>query len=204
MKNFRLMLASGMALAALASDAAVAAEPVASKSIIDPKYRERKEPDWLATVISGMTTKTREKQVTKVDPENPDAKITTTVQVEDGIDIEKLFALGTANGLEAKIAKFRDQVDSHGFAGRFRMTMRNMLQAVAKQRHGIVGLDGAFVSAPADWLEAKKAPEAPTHLQDGTRVAKPTVKAAEAPATETAEDADEGSEDDADEGDDGE
>lgn len=154
------------------------------KSIIDPKYRNKTAPDWLANFITEQTSATREKTVTRPNPENPDEKITTTETVADGIDVDKLFALAEKNGLAAKTGKFEEQRDSHGFPGRFRMTVRNMLQAVAKQRHGLFNIGGTFISAPADWLAAKGAPEKPTHEQDGTKIAPPAKAKAEEAAAE--------------------
>lgn len=154
------------------------------KSIIDPKYRVKKDPDWLANLIGGATTKFKDKVTkTKVEGTDPVEFVETTTQVADGIDVDKVFALARENGLDTKVAAFEAQREGAGFAGRFRMTARNMLQAVAKQRHGLM-INGSFVSAPADWLADKKAPEAPTHTQDGTKivVAKPEPTPASEPA----------------------
>jgi hypothetical protein len=142
------------------------------KSIIDPKYRVKKEPDWLANLLTAHATKFKDVSVTRPNPENPEEKITTTEPRADGIDVDALFALSIANGANAKVEKFHAQRDSHGFAGRFRMTVRNILQAIAKQRHGL-NVNGEFIDAPTDWLVAVKAPEAPTHKADGTKIAPP-------------------------------
>lgn len=143
-------------------------------SIIAEKYKKF-EPDWLAKLIAEHATKTKQVSVKKKNPENEEETITVTEDRADGVDLDKLFALAAANGID--VSKFEAQRDSHGFAGRFRMTARNMLQTVAKQRHGLK-IGDEFVSAPADWLEAKKAPAEPTHTQDGAKIEKP--KAAEA------------------------
>jgi len=153
----------------------------AGKSIIDAKYRDGryKEQDWLGLQIAGVATKTREVEKKVPTGEEGGFKVEKS-NVADGIDVDALFRLAKANGLD--VAKFQDQRNGHGFPGRFRMTVRNMLQASAKRRHGINAIDGKFVSAPADWLTAKGAPEKPTHNQDGTKIAVP--KAAPAPAAD--------------------
>ena len=148
-----------------------------TNTIIDPKYKKAKgEQDWLAAHISEHTSKTRVVSKTTVNPETKEKTVTEETR-NDGIDIEKLFALLGENGIHGdKLAKFVGKEDAHGFAGRFRMSARNMLQAVAKQRHGLVA-DGVFVDAPTDWLKRVKALAQPTHEKDGTKivVAKETV-----------------------------
>lgn len=157
------------------------------KSIIDPKYRGKRDADWLATLITSKTGKTKDKVTkTKVEGTDPVEYVETTTQVADGIDIDKVFNLAAENGLTEKTAKFEAQRDGAGFAGRFRMTVRNMLQAVAKQRHGLM-VNDEFVSAPADWLADKKAPASPTHTQDGTKIVVEKPKAAEPAAEDAAE-----------------
>lgn len=157
-------------------------EPKADKSIIDPKYRVRKEPDWLATEIAKCTGSYKDVKVTKPNPSNPEEKLTTTETRADGVDIDKLFALAKANHLD--VSKYEAQRGNAGFAGRFRMTLRNMLQAVVKQRHGLHLLQGAgeepkFVHAPKDFLVAKNAPETPSHTHLGEKIAKPVEAEAE-------------------------
>ena len=141
-----------------------------TNTIINPKYKKAKgDQDWLAALISKHASKTRVVSKTVVDPDTKE-KTTTEETRHDGVDIEKLYALLDANGIhEDKLAKFVGKEDAHGFAGRFRMSARNMLQAVAKQRHGLIA-DGVFVDAPSDWLEHVKAPAQPTHQQDGTKI----------------------------------
>lgn len=154
------------------------------KSIIDPKYRVKKDADWLAKLITSTTGKTKDKVTkTKVEGTEPVEYVETTTTVPDGIDVDKVFALARENGLDAKVAPFEAQREGAGFPGRFRMTVRNMLQAVAKQRHGLQ-VNGEFVDAPADWLEDKKAPTAPTHTQDGTKIVVEKPKKDEAPAAD--------------------
>lgn len=144
-------------------------EKAPAKSIIGAKYRDGryKTKDWLATTISGVVETTKE--VTKTVKDGDETK-SVKATVSDGIDVNALFALAKANGLD--VTKYDAQRDSHGFPGRFRMTVRNMLQKVAKQRHGII-VDGKFTPAPADWLEAKGAEAKPTHTEQGEKIAKP-------------------------------
>lgn len=145
------------------------APAAAAKSIIDAKYRDGryKEQDWLGTLIAGVATTTKEVQKTTGEG---DERVTKTEIVPDGINVDALFALAKENGLD--VAKFEAQREGHGFPGRFRMTVRNMLQAAAKKRHGI-RVAGKFEAAPADWLAAKQAPDKPTHTQDGTKIVVP-------------------------------
>ena len=142
-----------------------------TNTIIDPKYKKAKgEQDWLAALISEHTSKTRVVSKTTVDPATKE-KIVTEETRNDGIDIAKLYSLLDANGIHGdKLVKFVGKEDTHGFAGRFRMSARNMLQVVAKQRHGLIA-DDVFVDAPSDWLEHVKAPAEPTHQKDGTKIA---------------------------------
>lgn len=141
-----------------------------TNTIVDPKYKKAKgEQDWLAAFISGHASKTRVVSKTTVNPDTKEKTVTEETR-DDGVDIEKLYALLNANGIGSdKLAKFVGKEGTHGFAGRFRMSARNMLQAVAKQRHGLVAGKG-FVDAPVDWLEHVKAPAEPTHLMDGTKI----------------------------------
>lgn len=157
--------------------------PAKGKSIIDPKYRDKyKSKDWLATFIGEQASQTKvipAKPATEAvaqvgeigkegfKPAKPAQPATEEKTVHDGVDTEKLFELGTKNGLD--LSKFQTQRESHGFEGRFRMTVRNMLQTVVKQRHGLKGLDDKFHSAPADFLHAKSAPAKPTHDQHGVK-----------------------------------
>lgn len=161
-------------------------------SIIDPKYRLKyKTPDWLAQLLLDNTSAVKEiaakpatEEVGKVGEvgHKPAKAATEARTVNDGVDTDKLFALARENGLpEAKLAAFEAQKGGHGFEGRIRMTIRNMLQPIVKQRHGLV-VNGHFVPAPADFLRDKGVLEGakPTHTETGEKIAKPaTVKAAE-------------------------
>lgn len=171
--------------------------PAKGKSIIDPKYRGKyKTPDWLGTFMAGQVTNTKTlpatpateatEQVGEIGKEGfKPAKAAKAAQPErvvaDGVDVEKVFALGRKNGLN--LDKFETQKDGHGFEGRFRMTVRNMLQTVAKQRHGLYNLGDTFVEAPADWLALKSAPANATHNQDGSKIAVAKVVKAEETAS---------------------
>jgi len=166
--------------AAPAKAAPAATEGTTQKSIVDPKYRNKyATPDWLGALIAGAVQPMVDKVKTIVDGET---KSTKTVKVPGEVDVDALFALAKENGLD--VAKYESAARGHGFGGRMRMTIRNMLQATAKQRHG-VHVNGKFKEAPAEWLAEKKAPEAPTHKKDGTKivVAKP---AKEKPAKDAA------------------
>lgn len=150
---------------------APAADATAAKSIINPKYRDKykgKEKDWLAKFIDEHATATKTVKYTEMDG---DTKVNKTKTVSDGVDVDKLHALAEKNGLD--ITALKAQSDTHGYPGRARMTIRNMLQTVAKQRHGLHNTGGTFVSAPKDFLAAKGAPDAPTHTQKGEKIAKP-------------------------------
>lgn len=155
----------------------------AGKSIIDAKYRDGryKEGDWLAKFIAEQATKTREVEKKVPTGEDGGFKVEKS-NVADGIDVDALFKLAKANGID--VAKFQDQRNSHGFPGRFRMTVRNMLQAAAKRRHGVQNVGGTWVAAPADWLSEKGAPAKPTHNQDGSKI--PVAKPEAAPAADAA------------------
>lgn len=154
-----------------------AAPAPAHKTIVNPKYAGKykgENKDWLAKLLDSEATKTKSVTVSKADPANPDAKITVTEQRPDGLDVDALFAIAKNNGLD--VTAYEASRANHGFPGRFRMTVGNMLRRVAKERHGVVNKGGTFVTAPADFLAKVKAPEAPTHAQDGTKIAPVVVK----------------------------
>ena len=149
------------------------------KSIINAKYRDGRykaeNQDWLGKLVGEKcTTYSDRERTVKTDDEGGTKKVTE--KVADGVDVDAVFKLGRENGLN--LDKYDAQRGSHGFAGRIRMTVRNMLQAEAKRRHGLV-VDGKFVSAPADWLASKGAPEKPTHNQKGEKIATPKPPKAE-------------------------
>lgn len=164
-----------------------------SKSIIDPKYRGKyKTQDWLGEFIGSQISITKvlpaqaaSDAVGEIGKEGykPAKEAKPERTVVEGLDIDKLFELGSKNGLD--LSKFQTQRGSHGFDGRLRMTVRNMLQPVAKQRHGLWDLGGTFVVAPDDWLHAKSAPAEATHAQDGAKIAKAKPAVAEKPAEES-------------------
>lgn len=167
--------------AATKTAAPAKAETTVAKSIINPKYRDAykgKEKDWLAKLIDTHAGGT--KTVTKKVPDGDGTKNVTST-VPDGVDVDKLHKLAEDNGLD--IATLKGQSDTHGYPGRARMTIRNMLQTVAKQRHGLHA-GGKFVAADPDFLTAKNAPETPSHKPNGDKIvaAKPAAEKAPAPA----------------------
>ncbi len=170
------------------SEGTEAAAPAKAKSIVDSKYRDKyknAEKDFVAQgladngsavkTVKGKELKNAEGKVTGVEPDR---------EIVTGVDVEKLFTIASDNNLD--VAKYRSQVGGHGFAGRFRMTLANMLRAAAKQRHGLF-FGGHWVPAPAEWLTEKGAPEKATHNQDGSKipVAKVEKPKAEAKASDT-------------------
>lgn len=154
------------------------------KSIVDPKYRVKKEPDWLAKLIGEHATLT--KTVTKTVTEGEGDKATKKEVKEQrpaGVDVDGLFRLAKVNGID--VASFEAQRGSHGFAGRFRMSLRNMLDAATRRRHGLFVPRGetqrVWVDADAAWLKSGRgAPDKPTHTRDGAKIEQP--KADKAPA----------------------
>jgi hypothetical protein len=116
-----------------------------AKSIVNAKYRNKYkgDKDWLAKLLDAEATKAKTVKVTKV---VGDEKVISEETRADGVDIPALFVLAEKNGLN--VDTYRGQEGNHGFAGRFRMTVRNMLQRVVKQRHGLFNKGGTFVSGP--------------------------------------------------------
>lgn len=172
--------AAALALCFAADDAAASS----SKSIVDPKYRTKKEPDWLAKLIADKAS-TREDKTRTV--KDGDETKTVTETVVTGVDVDALFRLAEVNGLD--VSKFEAQKGTHGFEGRFRMSLRNMLDAATRRRHGLFvprGSTRLWVEADADWLKAKGAPEKPTHDRDNKAFPKPKAEKAD-PAPETAD-----------------
>lgn len=165
------------------------------KSIIDPKYRGKyKTPDWLGAFIMAQTNNTRVLPAQEASPAvgeigkegyKPAREAKPERTVDDGVNVDKLFELGRKNGLN--LDKFDTQRGSHGFDGRFRMTVRNMLQTIVKQRHGLYNLGGTFVSADPAFLSKVGILEGanPTHNQDGTKIPKAAKAAPEAAAGES-------------------
>lgn len=152
------------------------AEPTAKKSIIPEKYQGKYKgaEDWLSQFIDGQvkTVPMKDKTTTEtVDGE----EITKTISVAAGkakLDLDKLFALTDANGIDSK--EMQAQRDRKNAPGRIRMTLGNALRAAAKHRHGLNNIDGNFVDAPAEFIgDAAK-----THNPDGSKivVAKPSAE----------------------------
>lgn len=158
------------------------------KSIIKPQYRGKyKTPDWLGTLLNDNASKVKTLPAQDAKAAtgeigkpgySPAREAKPERTVIDGVDVDKLFVIGRENGLN--LDKFEAQKGAHGFEGRFRMTVRNMLQTIAKQRHGLV-INGTFVRAPQEFLTKVGVLEGvkPTHNPDGTKIPKP-AKVAEA------------------------
>lgn len=166
---------------------------IAAKSggIVDPKYRQRydKPIDWLAEQLKAQATATKMVKKSFTEGEGDDAKkVTREVEVEAGVDVDKLFTIAEINTID--VAKYELQRETHGFPGRFRMTLGNMLRAAARKRHGLFLLDeggeDVWTEAPADWLTAQGASAEPTHTRDGQKIAKPKPPKEE-PVAEAAE-----------------
>lgn len=161
-------------------------------SIVDSKYRDKYKgnKDWLATLMDEEVTRAITKTKTTTDKET--GAVTTEEVVLKGrtLDFELLFALAVANGF--KVDEYRRQVESHGAAGRLRMTIGNMLRAAARKRHGLYVIrDGApvWVEASAEFIgDGEK-----TQNPDGSAIQKPkAVPVADAqPTTEEPKDEDE-------------
>lgn len=155
-----------------------------AKSIVSAKYRNKYKGatrDWLAQYLFDNATKTKDVTVTKPSADNPDEKVTTTEKRPDGIDTGVLLTLCDANGGQKVTDKLRGHESDHGFAGRCRMTIGNVLRRVAGERHGIVGVDGNFVPAPTAFLTQIGAGEKPTHNPDGSKIAVATTTPASPP-----------------------
>lgn len=148
-----------------------------SKSIVNPKYRDRyKSPDWLSRLITDntATTKVVTRREIKTDETGEKTRVQKDVTVPDKIDIDALFELAKENGIDT--AKYAANRSSNGFAGRFRMTLRNILHAKAKKTHGLF-VNGKWVKADPEWLNSNGAPEEPTHSKQGEPLVKKAPKA---------------------------
>lgn len=159
--------------------------PAAKKSIIPEKYQGKYKgaEDWLSTFIDGQvkTVPMKDKTTTEtIDGE----EVTKTISVAAGkakLDLDKLFALTDANGIDSK--DMQAQRDRKNAPGRIRMTLGNALRAAAKHRHGLNTIDGTWTEAPADFIgDAPK-----THNPDGSKIAVAKASAeTDAAATEEA------------------
>ena len=146
------------------------------KSIVNSKYRDGRykleNQDWLGKTIAEQCTDiTQRERKVPVEGEEGAFKVVKE-DVNDGVNVDKLFKLARENGLNVDKYDNPGNRASHGFAGRARMTVRNMLQAEAKRRHGLV-IAGKFQAAPADWLQAKGAADKPTHDEKGNKIPVP-------------------------------
>lgn len=137
-----------------------------TKSIIDPKYRNKRDKDWLAEFIDGQV-KDRVMKTVKVKDE--EGNVTGEEQVpsaKTAVDLDKLFALCAKNHIDT--TKMEEQRDRPNAPGRIRMTLGNSLRAAAKRRHGLYDLEGNWVEAPADFIGDAELKENP----DGSKIAK--------------------------------
>lgn len=150
--------------------------PKTDKSIVSAKYRQKKKPDWMGKLIATHSTKTKDKTITEGEGDKAKQKV---VQVPDGIDLNGLFALAEANGLD--VSKFRAKIGNRGLEGQARMSVRNMLENTTKKRHGLYvphGDSTKWTKADPEWLTARGAPEKPTYDKSGEKFAeaKPAKK----------------------------
>lgn len=162
------------------------AEAPAKKSIIPPKYQGKYKgaEDWLSEFIDGQVKVVPMKEKTVTEGEGDDA-VTKTITVAAGkakLDLDKLFALTDANGIDSR--EMRAQRDRKNAPGRIRMTLGNALRAAAKHRHGLNTIDGTWTEAPASFIGDSPKTQNP----DGSKivVAKPSAEA-DAPSEEPAE-----------------
>lgn len=153
---------------------------MATKSIIDPKYRNkyRGDKDWLAKTIDANVTTRMTKEKTSKNEDGSPGPIEIVELKQTRIDMDKLFSLADVNGIDAR-AKYGDQADRKNAPGRLRMTIGNMLRATAKRRHGL------FVPDPESedgkkWLDADEnfvnGAEKTEH-PDGSKIAKAKAQA---------------------------
>lgn len=160
---------------------AVVEEATERKSIINSKYKDKykNRSEWMSDLLKahGSITTTHAAVPAKGEEgkEGYIAARPERVTIE-GVDVDKVFAIARENGLD--VDKYEAQRDGHGFPGRFRMTVGNMLRATAKARHGIK-IAGDWHPAPEDWLTANGAPIEPTHDHDGARLTKAAEPKAE-------------------------
>ncbi len=154
-------------------------------SIIGDKYKNKYKDnkDWLSTLLDANATDA----VTKVVTTKVEGEADKTETVDTGkrlVNLEKLFALAKANGIDT--AKYEEQADRKNAPGRLRMTIGNMLRAAARKRHGlyIVGQNGT------EWVEADAAfvgDTTATHDRAGFKIKPVAVEAETKPEAETTE-----------------
>ncbi len=154
-----------------------------TKSIIDPKYRGkyRADKDWLAVTIDNhvQVKQTKERQTKNEDGSPGPTEVVTLKQTR--IDMDRLFALADVNGIDAR-AKYGDQVERKNAPGRLRMTIGNMLRAVAKRRHGLFVPDTESESGKT-WVDADELfinGGEKTENPDGSKIAKTKAELAAA------------------------
>lgn len=158
--------------------------PAAKKSIIPEKYQGKYKgaEDWLSTFIDGQvkTVPMKDKTTTETVDGEEITKIISVAAGKAKLDLDKLFALTDANGIDSK--EMQAQRDRKNAPGRIRMTLGNALRAAAKHRHGLNTIDGTWTEAPADFIgDAPK-----THNPDGSKIAVAKASAETDAATEEA------------------
>lgn len=150
----------------------------ATKSIIDPKYRNReKKADWVANFIDGIVQKsvTKDKVVKETVDGVETSRIETVTLARKTLDLDALFGLAKANSIDT--ATMEEQRDRPNAPGRIKMTLSNSLRAAARKRHGLYNLDGEWNDADAEFI----GDSALTHNRDGSKI---VVAKEEAPAAE--------------------
>lgn len=125
-----------------------------SNSIIPAKYQGKYKgaEDWLAQFIDGQVKVVQMKDK-KVKETVDDEEVEKVIQVASGpakLDLDKLFALCDANGVDSK--EMQAQRDRKNAPGRIRMTLGNSLRAEARHRHGLNTINGEWVEAPAEFI----------------------------------------------------
>ena len=158
------------------NDAVAEAEVKTSKSIIPEKYRGKYKgaQDWLSATIDENVKSAVMKTVTATAEDGTKTE-TQEATKKTEVDLNKLFALATANHLN--VEKYRADVDKKNAPGRLRMTIGNMLRAVAKKRHGL----WVLVEGGSEWVDAPA-----EFIGDAPKTQEPNGKAiAKAPAAET-------------------
>lgn len=164
---------------------AAAAAASEGKSIINPKYKDKyKDPathDQLVKLLNQHATLTKDVKVTVTEG---DEKVTKTEKRAAGVNVDALFTIAKMNNID--VSAYEKQRDGHGFPGRFRMTVANMLRSAMAKRHGLFMPDAngkpSWVAADDDFKSRRSAPEKPTHNRDGTKIAPPKAEKAKEPA----------------------
>lgn len=156
-------------------------ETTERKSIVPEKYGKdyKGAQDWVSDLIGKCTTeiKTVKRKVTTKNEDGSETVEEISEEKPGGVNVDALFELASTNFIDVK--KYETQRETHGFPGRFRMTLANMLRSRAKQRHGLFDTDANWHAAPPEWLSEKSAPEKPTHTPQGEKIVPPKADAAD-------------------------